>query len=63
VDEAGRIQLVSLQLSGTTLIWWEIKMQVDLVQKGKVISSWDKFTKAIRKQLYPLDYMKKTMVE
>jgi hypothetical protein len=35
--------------SAQEVIWWESKMQVDLVQKGKVISSWDKFTKAIRK--------------
>jgi hypothetical protein len=63
MDEATRIQLDSLQLSGTTLIWWESKMQVDLVQKGKVISSWDKFTKAIRKQFYPLAHTQTTMIK
>jgi hypothetical protein len=31
-------------------------MQVDLIQKGKVISSWDKFTKGIRKKFYPLTH-------
>jgi hypothetical protein len=55
--------LASLRLSGTALIWWESKMQVDLVQKGKVISSWDKFTKAIRKQFYPLAHTQTTMIE
>jgi hypothetical protein len=63
VNEAPRIQLVSLRLSGTTLIWWESKMQVDLVQKGKFISSWDKFTRSIRKQFYPLAYTQTTMIE
>jgi hypothetical protein len=38
-------------------------MQVDLVQKSKVISSWDKFTKAIRKQLSPLTHAKMTLIE
>jgi hypothetical protein len=38
-------------------------MQVDLVQKGKVISSWDKFTKAIKNQFYPLAYMQMIMIE
>jgi hypothetical protein len=38
MDDTAKIQLVALRLSGTTLIWWESKMQVDLVQKGKVIS-------------------------
>jgi hypothetical protein len=63
MDEAKKIQLIVLQLSGNALIWWESKMQVDIVQKGKVISSWDKFTKAIRKQFYPLAHMQTTMIE
>ena len=63
MDEATRIQLDALRLSGTTLIWWESKMQVDLVQNGKVISSWDKFTKATRKQFYPLSYTQTTIIE
>jgi hypothetical protein len=63
MDEVAKIQLVSLQLSGTALIWWESKMQVDMVQNGKVISSWDKFIKAIRKQVYPLADTQMTMIE
>jgi hypothetical protein len=62
MDETEKIQLAALRLSGTTLIWWEIKTQVELVQKGKVISSWDKFTKAIRKQFYPLAYTQMTII-
>jgi hypothetical protein len=57
VDKAIKIKLVSLRLSGTDLIWWESKiLQFDIVQKGKVVSSWDKFIKVIRKQFYPLAY-------
>jgi hypothetical protein len=63
MDDTSKIQIFSLRLSGTTLIWWESKTQVDLVQKGKVISSWDKFTKAIRKQFYPLTYTLMTIIE
>jgi hypothetical protein len=63
MDDTTKIQLVSLQLSGTTLIWWGSKTQVDLVQNGKVISSWDKFTKATRKQFYPLSYTQTTIIE
>jgi hypothetical protein len=63
VDDAAKIQLVALQLSGTTLILWESKMQVGLFQKGKVISYWDKLTKAIRKKLYPLGYMQMIIIE
>jgi hypothetical protein len=45
------------------LIWWESKTQVDLVQQGKVISSWDEFTAAIRKQFYPLAYVQTAIIE
>jgi hypothetical protein len=49
MDDTAKIQLATLHLGGTTLIWWESKTQVDLIQQGKVISSWDEFTTAIRK--------------
>jgi hypothetical protein len=62
MDEAAKIQLTALRLSGIVLIWWESKMQVDLVQKGKVISSWNKFTKDIRKQFYPLTHTHTTII-
>jgi hypothetical protein len=63
MDDTAKIQLDALQLSGTTLIWWESKMQVDLVKKGKLVSSWDKFTKYIRKKFYPLAYTQMTIIE
>jgi hypothetical protein len=38
-------------------------MQVDIVQKGKLICSWYTFTKAIIKKLYPLAHMQMDMIE
>lgn len=49
-----KIQLATLRMGGKTLIWWESKTQIDVKRKGKVISSWSKFLKALRKQFYPL---------
>ena len=34
-----KIQLVSLQLGGTALIWWESRSQEDISTKGKIVSS------------------------
>jgi hypothetical protein len=63
MDDTAKIQLATLCLGGTTLIWWESKTQVDLVQQGKVISSWDEFTVAIRKQFYPLAYVQTAIID
>jgi hypothetical protein len=41
VDDIAKIKLASLLLGGIALVWWESKTQVDLVQWGKLISSWD----------------------
>ena len=50
-------------MGGTTLIWWESKTQIDVKQKGKVISSWFKFLKALRKEFYPLGYMQQVVID
>jgi hypothetical protein len=49
MDEAAKIKLATLCLDSTMLIWRESKTQVDLVQQGTIISSWDEFTAAIGK--------------
>jgi hypothetical protein len=36
---------------------------VDLVQHGKIISSWVEFISAMRKKLYPLEYTQTYMIE
>jgi hypothetical protein len=35
-DEANQIKLASLQLEGTTLIWWQSKLQNGMQQVGNV---------------------------
>ena len=58
-----KIQLASLQLGGTALIWWESIFQEDLATKGKIISSWYEFTSTLKKQFYPLGYMQQAMMD
>jgi hypothetical protein len=55
--DTSKIQLATLRLSGTTLIRWESQTHVDLIQHGKIISSWTEFIVALRKQFYTLAYM------
>ena len=50
-------------MGGTTLIWWEIKTQSNLKQKAKIISSWSKFVKALRKKFYPLGYTQQAVMD
>jgi hypothetical protein len=51
-DEATQIKLTLLQLAGTSLIWWKIKLQNGTKQVGDVFPSWQVFVSALRKQLY-----------
>jgi hypothetical protein len=50
-DEATKIKLASLRLVGTTLIWWQRKLQNGTQQVGNVFPSWKNFISALRKQL------------
>jgi hypothetical protein len=62
-DEATKIRLASLRLEGTTLIWWQSKMQHGTQQVGKIFPSWHDFISALRKQFYPLGYKEKDLIE
>jgi hypothetical protein len=62
-EEEVKIQLASLQLEGTTLIWWESKLQKGVQKNGKILSSWLEFTSALKKQFYPLGYTQKEIME
>jgi hypothetical protein len=62
-EEEVKIQLASLLLEGTALIWWEIKLQKVVKKNGNIRSSWSKFTFALKKQLYPLGYTQKAITE
>jgi hypothetical protein len=61
-EEEVKVQLASLPLEGTALVWWERKLQ-DISKCGNLISSWSKFKSTIRKQFYPLGYLHKVMME
>ena len=62
-NDKTKIQLATLRMGGTTLIWWDCKTQIDVKRKGKVISSWSKFLKALKKQFYPLGYMQQVVID
>ena len=62
-DDETKIQLASLRLESATLIWWEAKTQEDLKKSGKIISSWNDFVAALRRQFYSLAYMKKALMD
>jgi hypothetical protein len=56
------VQLASLRFEGTTLVWWESKLQ-DRSKYGNLLSSWSEFKSMIRKKFYPLGYLYKAMME
>jgi hypothetical protein len=62
VDDETKIQLASLKLGGTNIIWWERKTKYDLNKNGKTISSSNDFMTYLQKQLYPLAYMQQEMM-
>ena len=62
-EEATQIQLASLRLTGTTLIWWQSKLQNEMQQVGNVFPSWQSFISTLRKQFYPLGYKYKALIE
>jgi hypothetical protein len=58
-DDETKIQLASLRLDSAALIWWESKTQEDMKKHGKILTSWNDFIVAIKRQFYPLAYMQK----
>jgi hypothetical protein len=44
-------------------IWWEAKTQEDMKTHGKVLSSWNDFMIAIKRQFYSLEYMHKDILD
>ena len=62
-DEATKIRLELFRLEGTTLIWWQSKMQHGTQQVGKIFPSWHDFISSLRKQFYPLGYKEKVLNE
>lgn len=62
-DDETKIQIASLRLESATLIWWEAKTQEDIKKRGKIITSWNDFLDAFRRQFYPLEYMQKAIMD
>jgi hypothetical protein len=62
-DDETKIQLASLRLDSETLIWWESKTQEDMKKHGKILTSWNDFIVAIKRQFYPLAYMQKATMD
>jgi hypothetical protein len=62
-DDETKIQLASLRLDSATLIWWESKTQEDMKKHGKILTSWNDFIVAIKRQFYPLAYMQKSTMD
>jgi hypothetical protein len=62
-DEATQVKLESLRLAGTSLIWWQSKLQNGTQQVGNVFPSWQSFISSLRKKFYPLGYKEKALIE
>jgi len=58
-----KIQLASLRVEGTTLVWWESKAQEEIKKRGKISISWSDFIAEIKIQFYPLTYMQKSIMD
>jgi len=56
------VQLASLWLEGTALVWWERNIH-DRSKLGNLLSSWSEFKSKIRKQFYQLGYLHKVMMK
>ena len=56
------IQLASLRMKGATLVWWKSKTQEEIKKHGKISISWNDLIDAIKRQFYPLAYMKKAIM-
>lgn len=56
-SDSSKIQLASLCLGGTALVWQEGRKQADMKNHGKILSIWSKFIYAIKNKFYPLSYM------
>jgi hypothetical protein len=62
IDEETMIQLASLKMGGTALVWWESRTKHDLKKFGKNLSSWLDFTSTLQKKFYPLAYLQQAIM-
>ena len=62
-DEETKIQLASLRMEGTTLVWWEVKTKEEIKKYGKIILSWSDLIFAMKQQFFPLAHMQKAIMD
>lgn len=62
-DDDTDIQLASLRLESAALIWWEAKTQEDMKKHGEVLTYWNNFVAALRRQFYPLAHIQKSIMD
>jgi hypothetical protein len=62
-DDETKIHLSSLRLDSAALIWWESNTWEDMKKHGKILTSWNDFIVAIKRQFYPLAYMQKATMD
>ena len=58
-----KIQLVSLRMEGSTLVWWEARTQDGIKNHSKISMSWSNFIAAIKRTFYPLAYTQKSIMD
>ena len=61
VEDEAKIQLASLWLSSTTLVWWDSRLQSSK-NVGNLLSSWPNFISVLKEQFFPLDYRQKALM-
>ena len=57
-----KIEFDSLRLEEATLVWWEAKTQEEMRIHGKISITWVEFVSTIKRQFYPLAYMRKAIM-
>ena len=57
------IQLASLRLEGIVLVRWESKLHKSGKKMDNLLSSWSNFVYVIRNRFYPLEYVKKIIMD
>ena len=58
-----KIQLASLRMEGSTLVWWEARTQEEIENYDNISMSWSSFIAAIKRKFYPLAYMQKSIMD
>ena len=49
-------------MEDATHFWWEEKRQEEIKRHGNIILSWSDFIAAIKRKIYPLAHMKKSIM-